>query len=81
MKEQGKKLQDQLNEEEIGYLSGKESRMMGIKKFQNIKHRMEKMQEIFKTFNKDLEETKNKQTVMKNTITEIKNVLKGIGAE
>ena len=33
------------------------------------------------TFNKDLEETKNKQTVMNNTITEIKNVLKGIDAE
>ena len=81
MKEEGKKLQDQLNEEEIGYLSGKEFRMMGIKKFQNIKKRMEKMREIFKTFNKDLEETKNKQTVMNNTITEIKNVLKGIGAE
>ena len=42
MKEEGKKLQDQLNEEEIGYLSGKEFRMMGIKKFQNIKKRMEK---------------------------------------
>ena len=30
----------------------------------------EKMQEMF---NKDLEELKNKQSAMKNTITEIKN--------
>ena len=36
---------------------------------------MEKIQE---TFNKDLEEMKNKQTVMNSTITEIKNTLDGI---
>ena len=35
---------------------------------------MEKIQEIF---NKDLEEPKNKQTVMNNTITKIKNTLEG----
>ena len=73
--------QDQLNEEEIGYLSEKEFKMMGIKKFQNIKNRMEKMWEIFNTLNKDLEQIKNKQTVMNNTLTEIKNALKGIGAD
>ena len=41
---------------------------------------MEKMQEIFNTFNitiKDIEEIKNKQTEMNNTITEIKNTLEG----
>ena len=38
---------------------------------------MEKIQE---TFNKDLEELKSKQTVMKNTINEIKNNLKGINS-
>ena len=36
---------------------------------------MEKIQE---TFNKDLEELKSKQTVMTNTITEIKSTLEGI---
>ena len=36
---------------------------------------MEKIQE---TFNKDLEELKNKQTMMNNTINEIKNSLEGI---
>ena len=35
---------------------------------------MEKMQE---SFNNDLEELKNKQTVMNNTITEIKSILQG----
>ena len=37
---------------------------------QNLGNRMEKIQE---TFNKDLEELKSKQTVMNNTINEIKN--------
>ena len=36
---------------------------------------MEIMQAVSNIFNKDLEEIKNKQTVMKNTISEIKNIL------
>ena len=35
---------------------------MIVKKFQNIKNRMEKMQETLNTFNKDLLEIKKKQT-------------------
>ena len=42
---------------------------------QNLGNRMEKIQE---TFNEDLEELKSKQTVMNNTINEIKNSLEGI---
>ena len=38
---------------------------------------MEKIQE---TFNKDLEELKNKQTEMNNTISEMKNPLEGINS-
>ena len=38
---------------------------------------MEKIQE---TFNKDLEELKSKQTMMNNTINEIKNFLEGINS-
>ena len=38
---------------------------------------MEKIQE---TFNKDLEELKSKQTMMSNTINEIKNSLEGINS-
>ena len=34
---------------------------MIVKNFQNIENRREKMQEAFKTFNKVLEEIKNKQ--------------------
>ena len=79
MKEQVKKkkkqLQDQVNKEEIGNLSEKEFRVMIEKKFQDIKNRMEKIQE---TFNKDLEEIKNKQMVINKTITEIKNTLERI---
>ena len=41
---------------------------------QNLENRMEKIQE---TFNKDLEELKNKQSVMKNIIIEMKNTQEG----
>ena len=74
-KEQGKNLQDHINEDEIGNLPEKEFRVMIVQLIQNLGNRMEKIQE---TFNEDLEELKSKQTVMNNTITEIKNTLEGI---
>ena len=74
-KEQGKNLQDQINEDEIGNLPKKEFRLMIVKMIQNPRNRMEKIQD---TFHKDLEELKSKQTVMNNTITEVKNTLEGI---
>ena len=72
-KKQSKNLKDHINEDEIGNLPEKEFRVMIVKMIQNLRNRMEKIQE---TFNKDLEEWKSKQTVMNNTITEIKNTLK-----
>ena len=55
----------------MGNLPEKEIRIMIVKKIQDLGKRMgakiEKMQEMF---NKDLEELKNKQTEMNNTITE-----------
>ena len=58
-KEQGKNLQDQINEDKIGNIPEKEFRVMRVKMIQNLRNRMEKIQE---TFNKDLEELKSKQT-------------------
>ena len=75
VKKKKKKIKDQVNKEEIGNLSEKEFRVMIEKKFQDIKNRMENIQE---TFNKDLEEIKNKQMVINKTITEIKNTLERI---
>ena len=69
MREQGKNLQDQINEEEIGNLPEKEFRVMIVKMIQNLGNQMEKIQE---TFNKDVEELKSKQKMMNNTINEIK---------
>ena len=77
MKEHGKNSPDQTNEEEIGSLPEKEFRVMIGKMIQNLGNRMEKIQE---TFNKDLEETKSKQTMMNNTINQIKNSLEGINS-
>ena len=77
MKEQCKNPPDQTNEEEIGSLPEKEFRVMIVKMIQNLGYRMEKIQE---TFNKDLEELRNKQTMMNNTINEIKNSLEGINS-
>ena len=62
MKEQGKNLQDQIKEEEIGNLTEKECRIMRVKMIQNLRNRMEALTEkIQEMFNKDLEELKNKQ--------------------
>ena len=77
MKEQGKNPPDLTNEEDIGSLPEKEFRIMIVKRILNLGNRMEKIQE---TFNKDLEELKSKQTVMNNTINEIKNSLEGINS-
>ena len=77
MKEQGKNPPNQTNEEEIGSLPEKEFRVMMVKMIQDLGNRMEKIQE---TFNKDLEELKSKQTMMNNTINEIKNTLEGINS-
>ena len=68
MKEQGKNLPDQTNEEEIGSLTEKEFRVMIVKMIQNLGNTVEKIQEML---NKDLEELKSTQTMMNNTINEI----------
>ena len=77
MKRQGKNPPDQTSKEEIGSLPEKEFRVITVKMIQNLGNRMEKIQE---TFNKDLEELKSKQTMMNNTINEIKNFLEGINS-
>ena len=76
-KEQGKNLQDQINENKIGNLTEKEFRVMIVKMIQNLGNTMEKIQE---SFNKDLEDLKSKQIVMNNTINEIKSTLEGINS-
>ena len=76
-KDQGKNQQDQINEDKICNLPEKEFRVMIIKMIQNLRNRMQKIQE---TSNKDLEKLKSIQTVMNNTITEIKNTLEGINS-
>ena len=76
LKEQGKNPPYQTNEEEIGSLPEKEFRIMIVEMIQNLENRMENIQ---KTFNKDLEELKSKQT-MNSTINEIKNSLEGINS-
>ena len=78
MKEQDKTPEQQLNEVEIGNHPEKEFREMIVKMIQNLGNRMEKIKE---TFNKDLEELKSKQTMINNTINEIKNSLEGSIAE
>ena len=81
MKEQGKNLQDQINEEEIGNLTEKYFRVMIVKMIQNLGNRMEtQIGKIQEMFNKVLEEQKNKQTVMNSTINEMKNTLEGINS-
>ena len=50
---------------------------MIVEMIQNLGNRMEKIQQ---KFNKDLEGLKSKQTMMNNTINEIKNSLEGFSS-
>ena len=59
MKDQGKNPPDQISEEEIKSLPGRELRIMIVKMIQNLENKMEKIQE---SINKHLEELKNKHT-------------------
>ena len=65
MKGQDKPPEKQLNEVEIGNPPEKEFRIMIVKMIQDLGKIMEKMQEMLI---KDLEELKNKQTEMSNTL-------------
>ena len=83
MKEQDKPPEKQLNEVEIGNLPEKEFRIMIVKMIQDLRKRMEaKIEKMQEMFNKNLEELKNKQTEMNNTITtlEMKTTLEGINS-
>ena len=60
MKEQTRNTELQINEEEIDKLPEKEFRIMIVKMIKILENKMEKRQE---SFNKDLEEVKNKCTV------------------
>jgi len=77
MKEQTRNTEVQINEDEIGKPPEKEFRIMIVKMTQNLKNRMEKM---YESINKDLEELKNNHTETNNTIIEIKNILEGINS-
>ena len=69
MKGQDKIPGKQLNEVEISNLPEKEFRIMIVKMVQNLGKRMEaKIGEMQEMFTKDLEELKNKQTEMNNTL-------------
>ena len=65
MNEQDKSPEKQWNEEEIGNLPEKEFRIMIVKMIQDLGKRMGKMQEML---TKDLEELKNRQTEMNDTV-------------
>ena len=61
-KEQGKNLEDQINEEEIGNLPEKEFRVLIVKMIKKLRNRMEVwIEKIQEMFNKDVEELKSKQ--------------------
>ena len=81
MKEQDKTPEKQIYEVEIGNLPEKEFRRMIVKLIQDLRKRMEaKIEKMQEMFNKHLEELKNKQIEMNNTITEMKNTLEGINS-
>ena len=81
LKEQDKTPEKKLNEVELGNLPEKEFRITIVKMIQDLRKRMEaKMEKMQEMFNKDLEELKNKQTEVNNTIIEMKTTLEGINS-
>ena len=72
-------------EKDMGNLPEKEFRIMIIKMIQNLENRIElqinnletRIERMQEMFNKDLEEIKQSQLKMNNTINEIKNTLEG----
>ena len=77
MKEQTRKTEVQMNEEEIGKIPEKEFRIMIIKMIKNLENKLEKIQE---STSKGLKVLKNKHTETNDTINEIKNTLEGINS-
>ena len=74
IKQKGKNLQDQINEEEICNLPVKEFGVIIVKMIQNVISRVEaQIKKTREMFNKDLEHLKNKQTVMTSARTEMRN--------
>ena len=69
MKGQDKIPEKQLNEVEIGNLPKREFSIMIVKMIQDLGKRMEaKNRRVREMFTKELEELKNKQTEMNNTL-------------
>ena len=69
MKEQDRIPEKQLNEVKIGNLPEKEFRIITVKMIQDLGKRMEaKIEKMQEMLTKDLEELKNKQTEMNNTL-------------
>ena len=85
VKEQDKCPLNQIKEEEIGNLPDKEFQIMIVKMIQNLEIKMEtqinsletRIEKMQERFNKDLEEIKKSQYIMKNAINEIKVTLEG----
>jgi len=84
VKEHDKGPPNQTKEEEKGSLPEKEFRIMIVKMIQNLENKMEiqinsletSIEGMHESFNKDLEEIKS-QSIMNNTINEVKNTLEG----
>ena len=78
MKEQGKNPQDQINKEEIGNLPEK-FRILIVKVIQYLKNKMKALRRSKKCLTRTQNNKQaNKQTVINNTINELKNPLKVI---
>ena len=79
---------NQTKEDEIGNVPEKEFIMI-VKMIQDLENKMEiqvnrletRIEKMQEKFNKDLEEIKENQSIMNNSITDIKSTLKGSTVE
>ena len=76
IKKQDKTLEEQLSEVEISNLHEKDFRIMIVRMIQDLRKKLEaKINKLQEYFNKEIEDLKNKQAEIYNTITEMKNSL------
>ena len=77
MREKEKTPENQLSNEEILSLQEKDFRLSMLKTMQDIGNKLEaKMDNLYETLSKEIQDIKFKQEEMQNTITEIKNSAK-----
>ena len=70
-KEQDKTIKEEISEVDISNLPNKDFKIMMVKMFKGLGRRLDKQSKKLEVLNKELENIKNNQIEVNNTVTEI----------